>query len=165
MRASPNRPQQFTGRHMLMAMLGFFGVIVTVNVVMAVSASTTWTGLVVPNSYVASQEFQAKQDAAVRQRALGWHAELAFADGRISLTVVDGAGLAIELGKVTLQVNRPVGGHDDQQLVLARSERGAYEAPLQLASGVWELNVTAAETPEGPFALHERLVVRKGASS
>ena len=47
-------------------MLAFFGVIIAVNVVMATLASTSWTGLVVENSYVASQEFNRKADARPR---------------------------------------------------------------------------------------------------
>ena len=46
----------FTGRHMLAAMLGFFGVVIAVNVVMATLAAKTFSGTVVDNSYVASQQ-------------------------------------------------------------------------------------------------------------
>ena len=46
---------RFTGFHMLACMIVFFGVIVAVNLTMATLASQSWTGLVVKNSYVASQ--------------------------------------------------------------------------------------------------------------
>ncbi len=52
--------KEFTGRHMWLLAVSFFGVIISVNIVMAVSAARTWTGLVVENSYVASQEFQGR---------------------------------------------------------------------------------------------------------
>jgi nitrogen fixation protein FixH len=151
--------RQFTGRHMLFAAVGFFGVIVSVNVLMAVAASSTWTGLVVPNSYVASQEFQDKADAAHRQRELGWRAALSITDGRIHLSVIDGAGEPAQLGGVTVQVNRPVGGHDDQRLQLEQSADGTYSAPLVLGRGVWEVRVIAPETAAGPFELHRRLTI------
>ena len=58
---------------MLSIMLAFFGVIIAVNVVMATLASTSWTGLVVENSYVASQEFNRKAEESRAQAALGWN--------------------------------------------------------------------------------------------
>ena len=60
MRQVRTAPKEFTGRHMLAIMLAFFGTIIAVNLVMAIFASRSWTGLVVKNSYVASQEFNEK---------------------------------------------------------------------------------------------------------
>jgi nitrogen fixation protein FixH len=144
---------------MLFATFGFFGVIVAVNVTMAVMASGTWTGLVVTNSYVASQEFQANEDAARRQRELGWLAELTYAGSRMTLVVVDRSGGLVDVGEAILQVNRPVGGRDDQILELNRNSDGAYEADVSLARGVWEIAITATHTVAGPFRLHKRITV------
>jgi nitrogen fixation protein FixH len=157
--ASPDQAQ-FTGKHMLLIMLAFFGIVVAVNVLMAVAASSTWTGLVVANSYVASQEFQAREDAARVQRELGWRPALRVLAGRIQLTIIDSAGKPVELGEVTAQVNRPVGGREDRTLDLRRGADGAYEAPLALAPGVWELTVTAPQSPAGPFHLRQRISVQ-----
>jgi nitrogen fixation protein FixH len=38
--------KEFTGRHMLLIMIAFFGVIIAVNITMAVVARQSWTGLV-----------------------------------------------------------------------------------------------------------------------
>ncbi|TKB30132.1 MAG: cytochrome oxidase, partial [Mesorhizobium sp.] len=46
MSVNMRRPREFTGGHMLLTILGFFGVVVGVNVTMATLASTSWTGLV-----------------------------------------------------------------------------------------------------------------------
>ena len=64
----------FTGRHMAMIMVGFFGVIIAVNFTMARFATATFGGIVVENSYVASQEFNGWLEEAEKQRALGWDA-------------------------------------------------------------------------------------------
>jgi nitrogen fixation protein FixH len=153
----------FTGRHMLLLVVGFFGVVVAVNVMMAFAASTTWTGLVVPNSYVASQEFQSKADAARAQRDLGWHATLSLGGGRIVLSVLDLKGTPAVLGDVLVQVSRPVGGRDDQVLDLERGGDGSYAAPLLLAKGVWDVRVIAPKTSAGPFELHERVRIGEDA--
>ena len=47
----------FTGRHMLAVVFAFFGTIITVNLVMAFLATGTFPGLVVKNSYIASQHY------------------------------------------------------------------------------------------------------------
>ena len=86
---STTRTAEFTGRHMLAIMLVFFGLIIGVNVTMAVFASTSWTGLVVKNAYVASQEFNAKAAEARAQAALGLTAMLTIADGTIAYRLID----------------------------------------------------------------------------
>lgn len=150
---------EFTGRHMWFLALGFFGVIIAVNIGMAVVASTSWTGLVVSNSYVASQEFEAKRLAHEAQAAAGWRATLTFSQGMARLIVVDGAGYPVNLGEVTLQINRPVGGHDDQRIALERAPDGGYSAHIDLGTGVWDAVVTALDTAKGPFEQRERFKV------
>ena len=151
---------EFTGKHMLFLALGFFGVIFSVNIGMAVVASTSWTGLVVQNSYVASQEFEEKRLAHEQQMAAGWQASFVYTPGMALLTVTDGAGKTVDLGPVNLMINRPVGGHDDQKVTLAASTDGSYAAALTLDAGVWEMRATAT-TSTGPFELHERFKVEE----
>lgn len=149
----------FTGRHMVVATVTFFGVVIAVNVGMAVLAATSWTGLVVDNSYVAGQEFESKRIAHEAQVAAGWRSTFTFVEGRALLRVIDGQGAPIDLGTVTLLVNRPVGGHDDQRFTLTALADGSYDAPLTLATGVWDAHFTAADTAKGPYELHERFSV------
>lgn len=149
---------EFTGRHMLVLTVSFFGVIIAVNVGMAVVSSTSWTGLVVQNSYVASQQFEEKRIAHERQLAAGWQASFTYAPGLAQLTVRDGAGNPVDLGPVSLLINRPVGGHDDQRLTLSPSPDGGYTAAVTLGEGVWDALATA-DTATGPFELHERFKV------
>lgn len=156
---TPTRPQEFTGRHMWFLVIGFFGVIIAVNIGMAIVASTSWTGLVVSNSYVASQEFEEKRIAHEAQKAAGWQATFTYSPGIAKVVIVDGAGRPIDLGPVELQVNRPVGGHDDQAVLLERAPDGGYTATLTLAAGVWDALVQATETSKGPFELRERFTV------
>jgi nitrogen fixation protein FixH len=152
-----SRPRgEFTGRHMLLYICTFFGVIIGVNVTMAVVSSTSWTGLVVKNSYVASQEFEEKRLAHAAQLEAGWTSTLTYSGGNAVLAVNDGIGTAVDLGAPVLQINRPVGGHDDQQVALIRQPDGSYAGPVALSPGVWEAIVSVAETPLGPFEIHER---------
>jgi nitrogen fixation protein FixH len=160
MSTATRKPSQaFTGVHMWLLALGFFGVIISVNIGMAVVASRSWTGLVVDNSYVASQEFEEKRLAHEAQRAAGWQAILTYAPGLAKLVIVDGARAPIELGDVSIKLNRPVGGHDDKVVALERAPTGGYEATVDLPPGVWNATVTAPRTALGPFELQERFRV------
>lgn len=152
--SAPARP--FTGRHMLALMIGFFSVVIGVNVFMAVSSSRTWTGLVVENSYVASQEFQQKLDLQREQTALGWTPDFAYRPGRLSFALRDAAGTPLDITGVTVTLTRPVGAAEDQVVTLLREPDGAYAAELTLKDGVWDAQIRAATTPHGAYELHNR---------
>ncbi|ESZ68246.1 hypothetical protein X726_32300 [Mesorhizobium sp. L103C105A0] len=81
MNATTRKPREFTGRHMLATVLAFFGVVIAVNLTMATLANTSWTGLVVENTYVASQQFNKKAEEGRAQAALGWTGQLTIAWG------------------------------------------------------------------------------------
>ena len=157
--ARPAEAGSFTGRHMLLIMIAFFGIVIGVNVGMAVLSSRTWTGLIVPNTYVASQEYQGKLDALHAQQALGWVAELSYSDGMIRLTCRDGDDQPVDLGEVTVQLSRPIGTLGERTLVLVPTEAGVFEAAVDLPSGAWDAVVTSETAVPGPFELHKRFVV------
>lgn len=160
MPAQPSAPARpFTGWHMLAIMVAFFGVIIGVNVFMAVASSRTWTGLVVENSYVASQEFQRKLDLQREQAALGWTPAFAYRPGELRFVLNDGQGRPLEIGTVTVALTRPVGAAEDQTLTLARQADGAYVGAVTLASGVWDAQIRATPTPHGDYELHQRFRV------
>lgn len=151
----------FTGFHMWLVAGGFFGVIISVNIGMATLAMRSWTGLVVDNSYIASQEFEEKRLAHEAQQAAGWRATLSYLPGVARLVIVDGADVPVDLGDVSLLLNRPVGGHDDQTMTLERTAAGAYEATVALPHGVWEATASAPQTTLGFFELRERIRVEE----
>ena len=54
---SSETPRRLTGRTVLMIAVGAFGVILAANLTLAYNAVNTFSGLVVQNSYIASQQF------------------------------------------------------------------------------------------------------------
>lgn len=153
-------PREFTGRHMLILIIAFFSVVIGVNVTMAVFSSTTWTGLVVQNSYVASQEFQVKRDRARLQDALGWKGQFTYADGKARFAITDGASALVTVDGVHLLLHRPVGGHDDKTLDMVRALDGAFVADVVLDPGVWDAQILVDQTAEGPFEHQHRFTVK-----
>lgn len=149
-------PRPFTGWHMWLLALTFFGVIIGVNIWLAVVSATSWTGMVVTDPYVAGQKFEANRIAHEAQKAAGWVATFNYSPGVARLVIIDGANNPVDLGDVTVTINRPVGGHDDKTVKLERSPTGGYEATVELGAGLWEAVITALDTPEGPFTLASR---------
>lgn len=135
-----NRP--FTGRHMALILIAGFGVVIVVNLIMARLAVSTFGGVVVENSYVASQNFNRWLDQAERSRALGWAPQVARNDDdRIVVTFADA-----EQGPRTLiaLARHPLGGLPDIRLQFGRDADGRFVSTVPLPSGRWVLRMEAA---------------------
>ncbi len=125
----------FTGRKMLLIMLSFFGVIITVNFYMAYSAVSTFPGLEVDNSYVASQQFN---ERAAAQRALGWSVDFTREGNELVLKLLDRDGQAVIPASIEAKLGRPTFSGDDIWLDF-RLVGEEYRAQAELASGPWRL--------------------------
>ena len=135
-------PAEFTGYHMLGVMTLFFATIIMVNMVLAFNAAGTWTGLMVKNTYVESQNFNHKLARSQAQASLGWDVSLSAADGLLSLSLNDGNGRALSDAIVTGNLGRPV--HEGEDRTLSFNIDGdRYSAYAALDSGLWRLQVTA----------------------
>jgi nitrogen fixation protein FixH len=154
--------REFTGSHMLLSMLAFFGVIIAVNVTLAVVSRSSWTGLVVENSYVASQNFNEKLVEGREQAALGWTPHLTIADGRIAFRVEDAHGRTIEArgGEVTLR--RPAYAAEDETVRLVAAPDGTLSAEHRVRDGLWIIDVSADVGRELPYRHGERITVAGG---
>src|SRR3546814_2709482 len=74
-----------------MILIAFFGVVISINMVMASFALSTFGGTVVDNSYVASQHYNKWLARADAQDRLGWDKSIAVDEGRhVRLTVRKG---------------------------------------------------------------------------
>jgi nitrogen fixation protein FixH len=144
---------EFTGRRMAMILVAFFGVIILVNLTMARLAMSTFGGVVVENSYVASQEFNRWLDAAEADRALGWEAALVRRpDGRVGLEL-SGAPAGIE---VSAHARHPLGRLPDESLTFAAEGGGRFVSREVLPPGRWTVRIEArngerAWRHEGPL--------------
>ena len=87
--------RRFTGWHFTAIIVAFFGVVVAVNLTMAMFATRTFGGVVVENSYVASQKYNGWLDAARRQDQLGWTIKPAIDRRRHVLVSVNVDGAAV----------------------------------------------------------------------
>ena len=163
MTTASRRNREFTGRHLLAIMLGFFGVIIAVNVTMAVVAGTSWTGFVVQNSYVASQEFNEKVAEARAQAALGWTAHLEIADGAIRYALEDEAGKPVHLESVSVNLRRPAYESEDAKVALTALPGGnGFTADFAVRDGIWIVEVLAEAGLDHPHRDTRRIIVQNG---
>jgi len=128
----------FTGRHMFAIMVAFFGIIIAVNFTMARFAVTTFGGIVVENSYVASQEFNGWLDEAKRQRALGWDAVTTWRpDNRLAVQL---SGVP-EGAAVSAMARHPLGRLPDRVLAFEPNGEGRFLSTEALPAGRWLLRL------------------------
>ena len=78
--------REIKGWHVLTGFVMAFGLIIAVNVTLAVQAVRTFPGLEVANSYVASQTFDSDRDAQV---GLGWDVSATLRQHDLALRVLD----------------------------------------------------------------------------
>ncbi|MFC3175391.1 FixH family protein [Novosphingobium bradum] len=135
---NPGKPvRPFTGRHMALIMVAFFGVVIAVNVTMARLATSTFTGVVVENSYVASQHFNRWLDEARREDALGWRAQaVRDGDGHVRVTLAGAPAGAAVRGDAW----HPLGRAPDHELRFVPDGAG-FRSVEPLAPGRWRIRL------------------------
>ena len=131
--------KELTGRHVFAITAAAFGIIIAVNVTMAVNAVQTFPGLEVKNSYVASQQFQTRRDA---QEELGWAVRPIYEGGYLSLAFTDVEGQPVSVENLQVLVGRTTVSQDDVEPEF-HMESGRYVTALELGQGMWMLQVQA----------------------
>ncbi len=126
--------KRFTGWHMTGILLVFFGIIVAVNLAMATLATRTFGGVVVQNSYVASQRYNEWLKAARAQAELGWKAE-AHLDPERRVTVEVSAAGAV----VTGHAAHPLGREADVPLEFSGVR--SFRSGKALPAGRWKVHI------------------------
>ena len=130
---------EITGKHVLGFSVGAFGIIIAVNLVMAYKAVTTFPGLEVENSYVASQEFDIRRDA---QEALGWEVEASYDRGRARLAFTDAEGRPVEVKDLSVLIGRTTEAKDDTTPSFVFVDN-VYQAEVPLNRGYWMFKIKA----------------------
>lgn len=136
--------RKLTARRMLLVFASLFGIIIGVNIFMAVTAVRTFPGLEVANSYVASQNFDRERHA---QQALGWQVSPEYRDGRLTLKIADAQGLPAPVRDLRVIVSRPTQKRDDVMPQM-RFAGGLWVADLPLSPGAWVVHLEA-DAPDG----------------
>ena len=152
----------FTGWHMLATICTFFGVIITVNMTMAYYASHSWSGMVVGNTYVASQQFNRKTAEIGKLLATGIRGTIKIDQGQIAydLSIPDQGPVVAD--EVVANFRRPVGEHQDFSLTLLPTAPGHFTGSHPVDDGHWIVETIAKR--DGKLVMHEanRIAVIRG---
>lgn len=133
------RERKLTGRHVLIIALSAFAVVFAANMAMLYAATGTFPGLVVRNSYVASQGWDAR---TADQRALGWQSMATYRDGRVLLEMTGEDGRKLSRLNVSAVLGRPATESVDRPVDLTW-DGARYTTRADLAPGAWRLDFTA----------------------
>ena len=134
-----NRP--FTGRHMAAIMVGGFGLVIAVNLLMAHYATSTFGGVVVENSYVASQKFNGWLASAEKSRELGWDVRLERdPQGKVLVETAHVPQGADVIG----EARHPLGRLPDAPLAFVPAGEGRFVSTAAVPEGRWVVRLKVA---------------------
>lgn len=148
--------KELKGWHVAAMFCAGFGVIIAVNLTLAFNAVSTFPGLEVGNSYIASQQFEEKRDA---QQALGWTAKARHVAGQLTVTLTDATGAPVRPATLDVTVGRATHVAADVTPALRFDGRG-HSALVTLDSGHWLVRLTATAADGTVF--EQRLPLKAG---
>lgn len=127
-----------TGRRVAAIIAAGFAIVIGVNFYAATLAKRSFGGIVVENSYVASQDFNRWLAEAEDERALGWQAvPRRLADGRVELAL-GGVPGAARIGAVA---RHPLGRQPDTALHFDPAGPDRQVSRETLPAGRWTLRI------------------------
>lgn len=136
--------RHFTGWHFTAIMVAGFGIVVAVNLLMASLAVGSFGGVVVENSYVASQNYNRWLAEAARANTLGWRADIVRSGGgRLEVRTEGLPASAV----VRAELRHPLGRELPLEWDLAPSGGGLFSSNGRLPEGRWiaRVVITAGE--------------------
>ncbi len=146
-----NGTKQWTGKHVLMAVIIFFGVIFVANIAMVTLGVRSFPGEDVKQSYRQGLAYNQNIAARNAQAATGWSADINLGDeNSIILTLTDKSGVVIRGLKVTGTLKHLAETDKDSPLKFAQAADGTYIASIDkaLRGKQWVL-ITSAQQADG----------------
>lgn len=134
------------GWHVLAGMLGFFVVIIAVNVAFAVVAIGSFPGEDVRRSYLQGLNYNRTLAERREQGALGWRASASLsADGALDVVLRDKADAPVSDATIGGELRWPATAQFDRTLRFENVGGGLYRARLAapLRAGRWRLRARA----------------------
>jgi len=153
----------FSGRHMLLSLIIFFGVMLVANSMLVYYALDTFSGGDRPDPYRAGLDYNDRITAAKKQDALGWTTDLAYDDprGRLTVTFHDKEQAPVAGLKLEGVVGRGATNREDQKVAFKEISQGIYASDIKLTPGQWVVAVKSWKSEGGDpvYRLKQRLYV------
>lgn len=146
------------------AFVGFFGVVVLANGIMAAVAFGTWTGLTTTRAYQEGVAYNETLAERANQAGLGWRVAVAVersAEGpaQVMVEISDAAGQPVLADGVQARFVRPTHGGFDREASLTATGKGRFGATVALPlAGQWEVRLTVTRGAD-IFETRRRIMV------
>ncbi|MEO1553268.1 MAG: FixH family protein [Pseudomonadota bacterium] len=157
-----NSEDKLKGWHVLLIMLGFFGIMFAVNGIFLYHAITSFPGEDVKKSYVQGLNYNDTLAQRAAQAELGWSAEAGWLDGQLIFRLRDQTGAAISNMAVMGEARRHATRSEDQSFVFNARSGGEYVVQdVDLMSGLWTLRISVydAEADALLFNVEKEILV------
>ena len=142
--------KQWTGKHVLGAVVVFFGVIFIANIAMVTLGVRSFPGEDTKQSYQQGIEFNQTIAERNTQAALGWSADITVQNQTIILHIADREGQTLKSLRVTGVLKHPAETDKDVTLKFAQSSNGTYMTHIDKALlGKQWLLLTSAQQADG----------------
>jgi nitrogen fixation protein FixH len=161
-------PKTLTGSHVLVWMLGFFGLMFVVNGIFLWAAITSFPGEEVKHSYLQGLQYNKTIETRSHQQNMMWTAEVGLVESDSGKMLVarlfDGDGNPLAARSVGGEFRRAATQESDLVLELLPVGAGEFQAALPtLATGAWHVTINAEVTGEadaGSFSAAKVLTVQ-----
>jgi len=157
--------REITGKHVLFCLIGFFGIVMTVNGVMVKAAMSTFGGVETSSSYKAGLMFEKDVARAEQQDALHWKVDgKLWRNGagaaELDISVRDAKGAPLNGLGAQARLAHPADERLDQVVVLNGSGAGRFNGSVEARPGQWELIVDLYRDDVRVFRSRSRMTLR-----
>jgi len=156
----------WTGRTVLLALCGFFGVMLIANGFFVYFALTSFPGLETESAYMAGKAYPTEIEAAAAQNARGWSVDLHVARDAQSGTVLtveprDANGGLLPNLNVRAHLTSVRGEELDHDVTFAEVETGRYSVAIDdVQRGRWSVHLNIYRGEERLYRSNNKLYLQ-----
>jgi len=156
---------KISGKHVLLALLAFFGVIIAANAIFITLALKSFPGETEEHPYLKGVNYNKTLAERAKQAALGWRAEVVKAEksgagAAIGLRLFDAADRPLLHLRVDGALQRPAYNREDTTLTFKLTNQGVYLANVELLTpGAWNLSAVAIDEKGERFEIEAQVII------
>jgi nitrogen fixation protein FixH len=157
---------ELKGWHVLLILLGFFGVTIGVNALFATYALSTFSGEDESKPYLRGLAYNETLAKRAAQAVLNWQATIEIAregenDALVSVSIMAGDGTPLSALEVEATLRRPVDARRDRTVRLEAVGDGAYRGRVaDVERGQWDVVARAAAAGGAAFEAERRVMLK-----
>jgi nitrogen fixation protein FixH len=165
MRIRRDKPREFTGRHVWVWLIGFFGSVFVVNAFMVHAAISTFGGVETTSSYKAGLQFESEVARAGRQQALHWHVDGKLkrdkaGQAELDILARDANGTPLTGLAADAKLAHPTDERLDHVIPVHPVTAGVFHGQATAQPGQWDLIVDLYRGDKRVFRSRSRVSLR-----